>query len=102
MVYDSITRCDMDIRKELYGNVIVTGGNTLFAGFTERLLKRLNDLTTQNLKVKLIAPTSSSERRFSTWIGGSILGSLGSFQQMWMSRQEYDEHGAILIERKCP
>mmetsp|Transcript_1655 Transcript_1655/g.180 ORF Transcript_1655/g.180 Transcript_1655/m.180 type:complete len:99 (+) Transcript_1655:514-810(+) len=46
MIFDAITRCDMDIRKELYGNVVVTGGNTLFAGFTDRLLKRLNDLTT--------------------------------------------------------
>ena len=101
MIYDSITRSDMDIRKELYGNIVVVGGNTLFSGFTDRLLKKLNDLTTQNMKVKLIAPTSSIERKFSGWIGGSILASLGSFQQMWMSRQEYDEHGAVLIERKC-
>ncbi|CAG9314384.1 ARP4_1 [Blepharisma stoltei] len=102
MVYDSITRCDMDIRRELYGNVVVTGGNSLFGGFTDRLHKKLTELTTQNMKVKLIAPQSTIERRFSSWIGGSILASLGSFQQMWMSKQEYDEHGAILIERKCP
>ena len=102
MVYDSITRCDMDIRRELYGNLVVTGGNSLFAGFTDRLQKKLTELTTQNMKVKLIAPQSSIERRFSSWIGGSILACLGSFQQMWMSRQEYDEHGAILVERKCP
>lgn len=80
MIFDSITRCDMDIRKELYGNVVVTGGNTLFAGFTDRLLKRLNDLTAQNLKVKLLASSSTVERRFGAWIGGSILSSLGSFQ----------------------
>ena len=102
MVYDSITRCDMDIRRELYGNLVVTGGNSLFGGFTDRLQKKLTELTTQNMKVKLIAPQSSIERRFSSWIGGSILACLGSFQQMWMSKQEYDEHGAILVERKCP
>lgn len=102
MVYDSITRCDMDIRRELYGNIVVTGGNSLFGGFTDRLHKKLTELTTQNMKVKLIAPQSTIERRFSSWIGGSILASLGSFQQMWMSKQEYDEHGAILVERKCP
>ena len=102
MVYDSITRCDMDIRRELYGNIVVTGGNSLFAGVTERLQKKMNELTTQNMKVKLIAPLSSIERRFSSWIGGSILASLGSFQQMWMSKQEYDEHGSFLVERKCP
>lgn len=102
MVYDAITRCDMDIRKELYGNVIVTGGNTLFTGFGDRLLKRLSDLTKQNLKVKIIASNTTIERRFSSWIGGSILASLGSFQQVWMSRQEYDEQGVTLVDRKCP
>jgi len=101
MVYDSITRCDMDIRRELYGNLVVTGGNSLFGGFTDRLQKKLTELTTQNMKVKLIAPQSSIERRFSSWIGGSILACLGSFQQMWMSKQEFDEHGANLVERKC-
>lgn len=102
MIYDSITRCDMDIRKELYSNVVVTGGNSLFNGFTDRLNKCLSELTTQTLKVKLIAPQSSIERRFSGWLGGSILSSLGSFQQMWMSKLEYEEHGAELVERKCP
>jgi len=42
------------------------------------------------------------ERRFSVWLGGSILGSLGSFHQMWMSKAEYDEHGPALIHRKSP
>lgn len=105
MVNDSITRCEMDIRKELYGNVVVTGGNTLFPGFTDRLTRRLTDIASvssrQNMKVKLIASNSSIERRFGSWIGGSILASLGSFQQMWMSKQEYAEHGAGIVERKC-
>mmetsp|Transcript_33924 Transcript_33924/g.59133 ORF Transcript_33924/g.59133 Transcript_33924/m.59133 type:complete len:418 (+) Transcript_33924:44-1297(+) len=101
MVNDSITRCEMDIRKELYGNVVIAGGNTLFPGFTDRLTRRLNDIAS-NMKVKLIASNSSIERRFSSWIGGSILASLGSFQQMWMSKQEYSEHGAGIVERKCP
>lgn len=101
MAFDAITRCDMDIRKELYGNVVLAGGNTLFTGFTERLTKKLMDLSSQNIKVKLIASPSSIERKFSAWIGGSILASLSSFQQMWMSRREYEEHGAILVDRKC-
>lgn len=54
------------------------------------------------MKTKVIASMNSVERRFATWIGGSILASLGSFQQLWMSKQEYEEHGANLIQRKCP
>ncbi|CAM4341214.1 unnamed protein product [Lepidochelys kempii] len=43
------------------------------------------------MRLKLIASNSTMERRFSPWIGGSILASLGTFQQMWISKQEYEE-----------
>ena len=75
----------------------------MLPGLTERLLSRLNELVPQmSMKVKVIAPTTPQERRFSVWIGGSILASLGSFQQLWMSKQEYDEVGASGMEAKCP
>jgi len=53
-------------------------------------------------KVKTFAPPVPAERRFGAWIGGSILASLGSFHQMWMSKQEYQEYGKVLVEKKCP
>ena len=100
MVADAIVRSDLDIRKELYNNIVVAGGNTLIPGFVERVQKLVPEIVPPNVKVKVIAHMPG-ERRFSAWIGGSILSSLGSFQQMWMSRQEFEEHGAIMIERKC-
>ncbi len=100
MVSDAIVRADLDIRKELYNNIVVAGGNTLIPGFVERVQKLMPEIASPNVKVKVIAHMPS-ERKFSAWIGGSILSSLGSFQQMWMSRQEFEEHGAIMIERKC-
>ena len=102
MVYQSVTSVDSDIRQNLYSSVVVTGGNTLFSGFVERLQKELNDKTPQMFRVRVTASHSSSERKYSAWIGGSILASLGSFQQMWMSKAEYDEHGKVLVEKKCP
>ena len=59
-------------------------------------------LFSQNMRLKLISAQGSSERRFGAWIGGSILGSLGSFQQMWISKQEYEEGGRSQVDRKCP
>lgn len=60
----------------------------------------------QNLKVKVInangSGTGTGDRRYPSWIGGSILASLGSFQQMWISKQEYEENGPSIVERKCP
>ena len=38
---------------------------------------------------------------YSVWIGGSILASLSTFQQMWISKQEYDECGPSIVHRKC-
>ena len=99
MIVESISKSDIDIRRDLFQNIIINGGNTMFKGFTERVQKQLPDISPQNVKVKVLG---SNDRRFQTWVGGSILSSLGSFQQMWMSRQEYEEHGAIMIERKCP
>ena len=91
------------MRRELWGSIIVSGGCSLLPGLTERLHGRLNELVPQmSMKVKVIAPQTPSERRFSVWIGGSILASLGSFQQLWMSKQEYEEQGASALLRRAP
>ncbi|PIO25677.1 hypothetical protein AB205_0075260, partial [Aquarana catesbeiana] len=102
VVTSSIGMCDIDIRPGLYGSVIITGGNTLLQGFNDRLNRELSQKTPPSMRLKLIASNSSIERRFSSWIGGSILASLGTFQQMWISKQEYEEGGKQCVERKCP
>ncbi|KAL3841942.1 hypothetical protein ACJMK2_020019 [Sinanodonta woodiana] len=102
VVTTSVGMCDIDIRPSLYSSVIVVGGNTLLNGFTDRLNRDLSSKTPPSMRLKIISPTGSAERRFSSWIGGSILASLGSFQQMWISKQEYDEGGKTCVERKCP
>ncbi|XP_072163100.1 actin-like protein 6B [Diadema setosum] len=110
VVTTSVGLCDVDIRGALYSNVIVTGGNSLLRGFTDRLHKDLQGKIPPNMKLKLIYSSSNSsekrfsstERRFSSWIGGSILASLGTFQQMWISKQEYEEQGKTVVDKKCP
>ncbi|KAK7098169.1 actin-like protein 6A [Littorina saxatilis] len=102
VVTTSVGMCDIDIRPSLYGGVIVVGGNSLINGFTDRLNRDLGNKTPPSMRLKVIAAASSAERRFSSWIGGSILASLGSFQQMWVSKQEYEEGGKGCVERKCP
>lgn len=103
VVTTSVGMCDIDIRSSLYSSVIVTGGNTLLQGFTDRLNRDLSAKTPPSMKLKIISGTTgSAERRFSSWIGGSILASLGSFQQMWISKQEFEEGGKSCVERKCP
>lgn len=102
VVTTSVGMCDIDIRPSLYNSVIVVGGNTLLNGFTDRLNRDLSTKIPPNMKLKIISSTVSAERRFSSWIGGSILASLGSFHQMWISKQEYEESGRSCVEKKCP
>jgi actin beta/gamma 1 len=98
MVYNSIMQCDVDIRKDLYSNVVLSGGSTLFPGIADRMQKELTELAPSATKIKILAPP---ERKYSVWIGGSILASLSTFQQMWISKEEYDESGPAIVHRKC-
>ncbi|CAI8508238.1 unnamed protein product [Hanseniaspora opuntiae] len=96
--YNSIIKCDVDVRKELYGNIVMSGGTTMFPGIAERMQKEMSALAPSSMKIKIIAPP---ERKYSVWIGGSILASLTTFQQMWISKQEYDESGPSIVHHKC-
>ncbi|XP_040833497.1 beta-actin-like protein 2 isoform X1 [Ochotona curzoniae] len=96
--FNSIMKCDVDIRKDLYANTVLSGGSTMYPGIADRMQKEILTLTPSTMKVKIIAPP---ERKYSVWIGGSILASLSTFQQMWISKQEYDEAGPPIVHRKC-
>jgi len=93
LVTAAIAASDPDIRRELYSGIVLSGGCSLFPGLAERLQAELALAVPQmlSLKVKVLTGTTSAERQHASWIGGSILGSLGSFQQLWMSRAEYEE-----------
>ncbi|CAJ0601999.1 unnamed protein product [Cylicocyclus nassatus] len=96
--YNSVMKCDIDIRKDLYMNIVLSGGTTMFPGITDRIKKELTSLAPRTVRVKIMAPP---ERKYSVWIGGSVLASLSTFQQMWINRSEYDEYGASIVHRKC-
>eukprot|EP00357_Protocruzia_adherens_P036318 CAMPEP_0115005318 /NCGR_PEP_ID=MMETSP0216-20121206/19782_1 /TAXON_ID=223996 /ORGANISM="Protocruzia adherens, Strain Boccale" /LENGTH=377 /DNA_ID=CAMNT_0002371585 /DNA_START=73 /DNA_END=1206 /DNA_ORIENTATION=- len=96
--FQSIMKCDVDIRKDLYNNIVLSGGTTMFTGIAERMNKEVVALAPSAMKIKVVAPP---ERKYSVWIGGSILASLSTFQQMWITKQDYDEAGPAIVHRKC-
>jgi len=96
--FDTIMACDVDIRKDLYLNIVLSGGTTMFPGIAERLTKEVTALAPATMKIKVVAPP---ERKYSVWIGGSILASLTTFANMWISKEEYDESGPAIVHRKC-
>ena len=127
----SIMKCDVDIRGDLWGNIVMCGGSTMYRGFPERLMKEFNGMVDKSVlvdgyvkkyydyqnenktlgydiiellkkftsyKPSIIAPP---ERKYSVWIGGSILSSLSTFEEMWIKKEEYDETGPTIVHRKC-
>mmetsp|Transcript_12088 Transcript_12088/g.48670 ORF Transcript_12088/g.48670 Transcript_12088/m.48670 type:complete len:383 (-) Transcript_12088:98-1246(-) len=96
-VTNSILRTDLDMRKELYSNIVLSGGSTLFKGFGDRMLRELVKLAPKDTKIKIAAPP---DRQMSTWVGGSILAALPTFRKMWVWRSEYNEDGPRILHRK--
>ena len=97
-MFQTIMKCDVDIRKDLYANIVLSGGTTMFQNIAERLTKEITALAPSTMKIKVVAPP---ERKYSVWIGGSILASLSTFQQMWIAMAEYTESGPSIVHRKC-
>ena len=122
-----ILKCDMNIQNDMYGNIVLCGGNTSFKGFDERLLKEMKELYVErdvvNGYLRLNCPSKGisadieqvtfrftspilnvmgiNKREYSTWRGGSILAALSSFDEMWIERMEYEEVGPGIVHRKC-
>ena len=96
LIYRSIQNCDVDLRRDLYANIVLSGGSTMFPGLKERLHKELTELVPETMEVKIIAPP---ERRYSVWIGGSILSSLKTFAKLWVTKKEYKEIGPTAVYR---
>ena len=97
-VYDAIMDCDIDIRPNMYENIILSGGNTLILNFKERLEKELKELVPEAArdKVQVDAP---EERLYAVWIGGAILASLPAFKKIVVTQREWKETGPESILR---
>lgn len=100
LVNASLNQVDIDTRAVLLNNIILTGAGSLLEKLADRLQSELQ-IMYPNPKVRVIASNNSVERKYGAWIGGSVLGSLGTFHQMWVSRKEYEEHGPSIVEKRC-
>ncbi|XP_078610535.1 actin-4-like [Branchiostoma floridae x Branchiostoma japonicum] len=96
--YNSIMKCDIDLHKDLYANTVLSGGTSMFPGIADRMQKEITALAPSTMKIKIIAPP---ERKLAAWQGGSAVAALSTFQEMWISKEEYDESGPAIVHRKC-
>ncbi|KAM3848907.1 actin-like protein 7A [Vipera latastei] len=93
----SLNKCDVTLKKNLMGNILLCGGCTMLKGFADRFQRELIRMCPNDNPISSASP----ERNTSVWTGGSILASLKAFQQLWVHRREYEEKGPFYIYRKC-
>lgn len=97
IVFKSILKSNSDIRTEMFSNIILAGGNTLFSGFQQRLKREIIELAPVKTPVEV---EHTKERMYSSWIGGSIVGNMDTFQYLCISRKEYEEMGSKIVHDK--
>lgn len=100
LINKSLNNLDIDIRQQSANNIVVTGSLSLIPGLNDRIYRDLSEMN-PSLKIRVTSSGNSYERKYQSWLGGSILASLGTFHQLWVSKQEYEEMGGgkIIIER---
>ncbi|XP_003228823.1 actin, clone 302 [Anolis carolinensis] len=97
-LWHTLWKCDKDLHPYLYTNTVLAGGSTMFPGFAERMHSEMTALAPKNTKINIVDPP---EHKNSVWIGGSRLASLSTFRDMCISKEEYNEVGPSIVQRKC-
>uniref|UniRef100_A0A7S1LV67 Actin n=1 Tax=Neobodo designis TaxID=312471 RepID=A0A7S1LV67_NEODS len=96
-IHEAIQMCDPSIQAELYGAIVLAGGNTLFPSLDERVQREVAALAPSGTTTRAVA---FPDRKYAAWLGGSVLGSLRTFPSMWVTKNEYDDYGASIVHRK--
>ena len=116
----SIEKCDIDLRKELYNNILLSGGNAMINGLSERLTKEIKILLGGALSEVRVLPLKDKKEekddendkeeeyhmkeydiKYAVWKGGVVASNLAQFQSQWITKTEYEESGATIVHRKC-
>jgi len=104
LIFESITNCDIPLHAQLFKNIVLSGGTSLFPGIADRLKQEIDSMVllaypdSAKITVNIIAPP---ERKYSTWIGGSIFGTMSTFGSACITKEDYDETGPAVCHRKC-
>lgn len=98
LIFDQIMKCPIGMRKDLYSNIIVSGGSSMFKGFPERIKKEISNLAPPTMDIKVLA---IKDRTKTAWFGGSFLASSPEFSRMAILLDEYNDAGPGIVHRKC-
>jgi len=96
--FDAIFKCHADIKKDLFKNIVLAGGSTMFPMMKDRMKKEILALAPSPMQPDVEAP---ADRKYSCWLGGAILSLIEKFDPMWITLKEFKEFGPSIVHRKC-
>lgn len=98
LTWSSVQKSDIDTRKELCKNIILSGGSSMYEGVVDRLKQEIVKKAPAGAEIRLVA---SADRKYAVFRGASTLASLSTFNSSWVTAEDYQEHGASIVHRKC-
>lgn len=98
MLDNSIRKCSDEIRRDLYNNIVLAGGSTLLPNIDVRLANEIKKLAPASMRC---AVTAMPERNYAAFSGGYELARCGTFEEMWVTKDDYDECGPGIVHRRC-
>jgi actin, other eukaryote len=96
--FNAIIKCEQDIRKDLFKNIVLAGGCTMFKKMKERMQKEIQALAPSTMIPDVDSP---ADRKHSCWLGGAIISSIASFEPMWITKREFEDDGVKIVHKKC-
>ena len=94
---ESINKTNVDLKLQLYGSILLSGGNTNIKGMKERIYKEIKKLAPKKARIRLHTPSNPEN---CCWIGGNIISSLEISKEMWISVKEYMEKGENILHTR--
>lgn len=95
---DCIQSCISDFQEDLYSNIVLWGGSSMLPGFDERLYEEVKALAPESARVTI---RPSQDKMCAVWNGASILSTLSSFADKWITKEDFKEFGENIVLRKC-
>ena len=96
-IVQSVEACQYEMRDALYGNIVLTGGTSLFPNMAARLKAELRALVPGDTEIEI---TSADDPIKAAWSGGSMFAATDGFKKQVVTKEEYQEHGSALCRKR--
>eukprot|EP01059_Diplonema_ambulator_P016822 TRINITY_DN287_c0_g3_i1.p1 TRINITY_DN287_c0_g3~~TRINITY_DN287_c0_g3_i1.p1 ORF type:complete len:392 (+),score=110.88 TRINITY_DN287_c0_g3_i1:44-1177(+) len=99
VLWNTVQTLPFSLAKDLVQNVIVAGGTTHMDGFTARLSSEVECISSQQLKPRLVTPRDRTEL---AWKGAALACSLTQFEDLWITKEHYNDSGPSVVFKSMP